>query len=87
MSDDIKNKAYEALKSYRDEWQQIDVDKLVNDGVLKPVRGGYQVLDHKRLPEVANKHMKSLKNTSKGVVMIIHKPDQKLLKRIDDFFG
>lgn len=87
MSDDIKKKAYEALKSYRDEWQQIDVDKLVNDGVLKPVRGGYQVLDHKRLPEVATKHIKSIKTTAKGVVMIIYKPDQKLLKRIDKFFS
>jgi hypothetical protein len=36
---EVQQKAYDALKSYRDEWKQIDVDKLVSDGVLKPVRG------------------------------------------------
>lgn len=51
--EEVQQKAYDALKSYRDEWAQIDVDKLVNDGVLKPVHGDYEVLDHKRLPEVA----------------------------------
>ncbi|HHT0329148.1 TPA: hypothetical protein ACTW5P_000831 [Raoultella planticola] len=84
---EVQQKAYDALKSYRDEWKQIDVDKLVSDGVLKPVRGGYQVLDHQRLPEVAKKHTKSIKQTAKGIVLIISKPDHKLLKKIDDFFG
>lgn len=53
--EEVQQKAYDALKSYRDGWAQIDIEKLVNDGVLKPVRGGYQVLDHKRLPEAAKK--------------------------------
>ncbi|HDT5673838.1 hypothetical protein [Klebsiella pasteurii] len=93
MSDDkelssaeVHQKAYDALRSYRDEWKQIDVDKLVSDGVLKPVRGGYQVLDQKRLPEVAMKHTKSVKQTASGVVIIISKPNQNLLKKIDKFF-
>lgn len=64
---EVQQKSYDALKSYRDEWSLMNIEKLVNEGVLKPVWGGYEVVDLARLPEAAKKHLKSVKPNAKVV--------------------
>ncbi|HDL7101287.1 TPA: hypothetical protein PXM79_004098 [Yersinia enterocolitica] len=63
----------------------VDFDKLESDGVIKKVRGGYLVINHRLLPQAANRLIKSTKNTKDGLRVIIGKPSEKLLKVIKSF--
>lgn len=67
------------LIDYSKELSKIDFDALERDGVIKKVRGGYEVLKHSQLPEIAHKLRKSLTPTKGGAKLIIFKPPQLFL--------
>ncbi|WP_199886351.1 hypothetical protein [Dickeya sp. ws52] len=67
------------LVSKAKEYSTINFEQLEKDGVIKKVRGGYLVVDHNKLPDIARKLMKSLKQTKKGVQMVISKPSKAFL--------
>lgn len=78
-----KEEMISILVTQAKEYSKVDFEQLEKDGVIKKVRGGYLVVKHGQLPDIARKLMKSLTQTKNGVRMIISKPPKSFLALAD----
>lgn len=75
----LNDEVIKKLIAHATELSKVDFEKLESDGVIKKVRGGYLVINHRLLPQTANRLIKSMKNTKDGVRMILFKPPKSFL--------
>ncbi|MFP1908187.1 hypothetical protein [Lonsdalea quercina] len=82
---DIYSEAFNLLRDKANEIDNINFEKLESEGIIKSIRGGYEVIQFGKLPEEAKQHIKKITPTKNGVKVILYKYDDKFKTMLSKF--